>query len=65
MDPVRRRVRRSGTKTWYPASVRILEQLPLRSGQVLVLAENPLRREVGAVLSERQLLCRVFAVLPF
>ena len=65
IDLAQQRVRRSDSKTWYPATPKILAQLPLLPGQILVLAENPLRREAGAVLSERQLVCRVFAVLPF
>lgn len=65
IDPIGRRVRRFGASTWYPATAKLLGQLPLDPGQVLVMAENPLRREAGAVLEERHLIVRVFAVLPF
>lgn len=65
LDLIKRRVRRSGTESWYPAPDQVLDRLPLQEEQLLVLAENPLRREAGAIVSQRELLARVFGVLPF
>ncbi|MFH0945476.1 MAG: hypothetical protein V2A76_09800 [Planctomycetota bacterium] len=65
LDLIKGRVRRSGTESWYPAPDQVLDRLPLQEGQLLVLVENPLRREAGAILSPGQVLARVFGVLPF
>ncbi|MBI4880620.1 MAG: S24/S26 family peptidase [Planctomycetes bacterium] len=58
------RLRRSREPCWYPAPRRLLERLPLRPGEVLVLAEDALARESGAILAPGDAAERVLAGLP-
>ncbi len=58
------RVRRAREALWYPAPRRVLDRLPLQAGDVLVLAEDPLAREAGAILEPGDAAARVLAALP-
>ncbi len=65
VDVEQGRVRRARDDVWYPAPERVIARIPLGANERLVLAENPLARDAGAVISPERVVGRVIAALPF
>lgn len=66
LTPDRERARvRVGSDAWFPIPPALLRQLPLRDGDVLILAENPDAVLQGAVVPIGAVAARIVTALPF
>lgn len=64
LDRDRGRVR-VGQEAWFPAPATLFRSLPLQTGELLVLAENPEAREEGGVVPIAAVVARIVTALPF
>ena len=65
VDVERSRLRRDPSQPWRPAPPAVLASLPLSPGRVLVLADDVVAAELGAVVPLDRLVARVVVPLPW